>query len=87
MSMKPVILITEKNLKGMIELAEEELKQLITDAYEQGYEDGKKQNQTPIYIPPMPSNPPNNWWDRQIYCDANLNDAHSVPNPNIKAYS
>ena len=97
--MKPVVLITEKNAKGMIELTEEELKQLIADAYEQGYEDGKKQNSAPIYIPT--TEPSTNWRDQNykpiigpsIYCGptttatgqmpSGLTESHTTPNQNV----
>lgn len=83
--MKPVVLIKETNKDGKIELTEEELKQLITDAYEQGYEDGKKQNQVPIYIPPISSNPPGNWWDQIVYCGPTpgTTESHTIPNQNV----
>ena len=91
--MTPIILIKEKNGNGKIEITEEELKQIISDAYEQGYEDSKKQNQVPMYISPIPSNPSDNWWDRQIYCGptttatgqmpSSLTDSHPIPNQNV----
>lgn len=89
--MKPVVLITEKNAKGTIELTEEELKQLIADAYEQGCEDGKKQNSAPIYIPTP--EPGTNWWDQNykpgispfIYCGPTpgTTEPHTIPNQNV----
>lgn len=39
--MKPIIIIKEKNTNGKFELTEQELKDLIEQAYEQGVEDGK----------------------------------------------
>lgn len=41
--MKPIIIIKEKNKDGKFELTEQELKELIEKAYEQGFEDGKQE--------------------------------------------
>ncbi len=46
--MKPVIIYKEKDSDKIV-LSEEELEKLITDIYEQGFEDGKKYR--PSYIP------------------------------------
>lgn len=39
--MKPIIIIKEKNANGKFEFTEQELKDLIEQAYAQGVEDGK----------------------------------------------
>ena len=97
--MTPIILIKEKNGNGKIEITEEELKQIVSDAYEQGYEEGKKQNPTPISINPSPTTP--NWWDQNykpvispfVYCGptttatgqmpSSLTESHPIPNQNV----
>lgn len=39
--MKPIIIIKETNKEGKFELTEQELKELIEKAYEQGFADGR----------------------------------------------
>lgn len=46
--MKPIIIIKEKNKDGKFELTEQELKDLIEQAYEQGYADAKAEYNKPI---------------------------------------
>ena len=53
--MKPIIIIKETNKDGKFELTEQELKELIEQAYKQGFEEGKERNQTVI-------NP--TWWEQ-----------------------
>lgn len=43
--MRPIVIIKEKNKEGKFELTEKELKDLIEQAYEQGFEEGKAQYQ------------------------------------------
>lgn len=43
--MKPIIIIKETNKEGKFELTEEELKDIVEKAYDQGYEEGKEQYQ------------------------------------------
>lgn len=43
--MKPIIIIKETNKNGKFELTEKELKELIEQAYKQGFEDAKQQYQ------------------------------------------
>ena len=43
--MEPIIIIKETNKEGKFELTEQELKDLIEQAYEQGFEEGKTQYQ------------------------------------------
>jgi hypothetical protein len=40
--MKPIVLFYEKTKDGKIVMSEEEVKELIDNAYRQGFEDGKK---------------------------------------------
>ena len=46
--MKPIIIIKETNKDGKFELTEQELKELIEKAYEQGFENAKAQYQPNI---------------------------------------
>lgn len=46
--MKPIIIIKETNKDGKFELTEQELKDLIEQAYEQGYADAKAEYNKPI---------------------------------------
>ena len=51
--MKPIIIKVDS--EGKIKITEEELKKIIDDAYNQGFQDGQKQ---PYVIPnTIPSNP------------------------------
>ena len=43
------VIIIEKNKDGKIELAKDELQQMLDDAYNQGYEDGNKNYETITY--------------------------------------
>ena len=43
--MKPIIIIKETNKEGKFELTEEELKELVEQAYDQGFENAKEQYQ------------------------------------------
>lgn len=45
--MKPIIIIKETNKDGKFELTEKELKELIEQAYEQGYADAKAEYNKP----------------------------------------
>lgn len=45
--MRPIVIIKETNKEGKFELTEQELKVLIEQAYEQGFEDGKAQYNKP----------------------------------------
>lgn len=62
--MKPIIL--EKDKDGKLQVTVDEIKKMVEDAYEAGYEDGRKA--VPITIPstpfytPMPNTTP--WIDR-----------------------
>ena len=63
--MKPVIIFKEKNKTGKFEFTESELKKLINDTYEDGYNDGKANNSIPHVYPNYPeaiplTNIPNN---------------------------
>lgn len=74
--MKPIIIFKEKNKNGKYEFTEEEFKEFLEKAYDEGYEEGKKAS-TPIYpilnpapytTPAYPS--PNGtgdklWWNNQ----------------------
>ena len=40
--MKPTLVFYEKNKDGKIVLSEDEVRALVEDAYERGFEDGKK---------------------------------------------
>ena len=42
--MKPIIIIHDKTDDGKLPFTEEELKKIVSDAYESGYDDGKKSN-------------------------------------------
>lgn len=91
--MKPIIIIKEKNANGKFELTEQELKDLIEQAYEQGVADEKKNHNldwittTPVTIPKtMPgigtANPvfPN---DNIVYCGGTSQTSAKL-NPEIK---
>ena len=62
--MKPIIL--EKDKDGNVRVTADEIKKMVEDAYESGYEDGRKS--VPITVPaPYPYNPAPytpNWIDR-----------------------
>lgn len=52
--MKPIIL--EKDKDGNVRVTVDEIKKMVEDAYESGYEDGRKS--APITVPPpYPYNP------------------------------
>ncbi len=62
--MKPIVL--EKDKDGNVHITVDEIKKIVEDAYESGYEDGRKS--VPIIVPsPYPSTPTPytpNWIDR-----------------------
>lgn len=73
-------IIVEKNKNGKIELSEDKLKELLGEAYRNGFIDGQisaiKDNNPTIYpqpqsipLPLVPDTPqmPNFWWDK-FYC-------------------
>ena len=57
--MKPIIL--EKDANGNLKLTAEEIKRMVEDAYDAGYEDGKKSvtiiNPIPLTTPSCPWQP------------------------------
>ena len=72
--MKPILLIIELNAdeEGKISLTKERLQEIIDEAYNEGYKDGKSDQATspytplpPIQVPTYPQNPyPSTpfWW-------------------------
>ena len=69
--MKPIVIIKETNKDGKFELTEKELKQLIEQAYEQGYADANAE-----YSKPIQDNYPN-WSNDKIYY-GNPNNPHDI---------
>ena len=80
--MKPIIIFKEKTKSGKYAFTEDELKELLEEAYEEGYKDGKSSvpiyptlNPAPYTIPTYP-NPDDTgdkfWWDHQpVTCLSN----------------
>lgn len=72
--MKPIIIILNEgnlNKDGKYELSDQELRTLLQEAYEQGFEDARKQYQPSI----------NGWGIRDIPCD---NYTTGQPNQAVK---
>ena len=97
--MKPMIIVKEKNGCGLLEFTEKDIKEIIENAYQEGYEEGKKAS-APIYpiSNPVPYTNPTHypgpddkfWWDNQpITCGPNpklnteFTSTTSKPNPHI----
>jgi len=59
--MKPIIL--EKDKDGRIKVTSEDIQKMIDEAYQSGYEDGRKSIQ--VIIPPYSPEP---WWKTPWYC-------------------
>lgn len=82
--MKPIIIIKETNKDGKFELTEKELRELVEQAYNQGFEDGKERNQAVI-------NP--TWREQPIKTipldrtEPRYNDIYGKPIPNITAWN
>lgn len=90
--MKPILIIKEKNENGKYEFTKEEIEDIIEQAYNSGFADGKVQYQPiyPYYQPTYPSTTPttpvDEWWKRQVWCGSGntLTESHGEPNPNIR---
>ena len=52
--MKPEVIIVEKKENGLISLTEEQLKKMISDAYDAGVSDGINQNRYYYFTNPTP---------------------------------
>lgn len=64
--MKPIIIIHDKTDDGKLLFTEEELKKIVSDAYESGYADGKKSNS--IYDGDIATTHTYNPLDNITYC-------------------
>lgn len=81
--MKPIVVRVDKDSK--VDLTIEEFQKLISDAYDLGYADGKKDSTSVIYVPtqsptikyPDTGRP---WWEPQWTC----NQSAANPSSNIK---
>ena len=64
--MKPIIVKVDS--EGKIKITEEELKHIVDDAYNQGFQDGQKQ--MAITTNPYPINPCQNpvWYKTDVTC-------------------
>ena len=89
--MKPIIIFKEKNSNGTINFTQEELEQLLTDAYNQGYNAGlSKEITCPIWygkdkiiINPSPSIPSTPFPYNPITCDTDRNTISTSKNMNV----
>ena len=83
--MKPIVVKVDKDSK--VDLTIEEFEKLISDAYDLGYADGKKDNTSIVYVPTQQPNTikypdiGRPWWDPQwIGC----NQSVANPSSNVK---
>ena len=65
--------IFTKNEKGKIEFTENELKKLLDEIYNEGYDDGKSRSY--IYTTPYTSKP---WWQYGTWCTADSTTTKGV---------
>lgn len=49
------VVVVEKNKDGKIELTKEEVQKMLDDAYNQGYEDGRKTKYETFTYPSLPT--------------------------------